>query len=83
MWLPDPIYKRAPYYWMLLGVLFIFVGTYHALKGGGTIGLIGASAGVVSCFWSLRVALHRRTRGEAINDDPELDQTCELNFRPD
>lgn len=83
MWLPDAIYKRAPYYWMLLGVLFIFVGTYRALQGDGTIGFTCVSAGVLSCFWSLHVALHRRTRNEAIKDDPELDQTCELNYRPE
>jgi hypothetical protein len=83
MWLPDLIYKRAPYYWMLLGVLFIFVGTMRTMSGDPMFGLICLGSGVVSCFWSLRVAMHRRTRGEAISDDPELDQTCELNFRPD
>jgi hypothetical protein len=68
---------------MLLGVLFVFVGTYRALQGDWVFGGICLGAGVVSCFWSLRVALHRRTRREAIADDPELDQTCELNYRPE
>ena len=83
MWIPDPIYKRAPYYWMLLGVLFIFVGTYRTVLGDAVFGWVCLGAGVVSCFWGLRVALHRRTRREAIIDDPDLDQTCELNYRPE
>jgi len=68
---------------MLLGVLFIVVGTYRALQDDNVVGLVCLGAGLVSCFWSLRVALSRRTRREAITDDPELDQTCELNYRPE
>jgi hypothetical protein len=28
MWLPTPIYKRVPQFWLLLGLLFMSSGTY-------------------------------------------------------
>ncbi len=83
MWLPDIMYRRAPYYWMLLGVLFVAVGTFRASLGDFALGLPGLVAGIASCFWSLKVALRRRTRREEIDDDLKLDQTCELSYRPD
>ena len=83
MWLPDPIYRRAPYYWMLLGVLFVAVGTYRALQGDALTAWICLVSGIANCFWSLRVALRRRTRREERADDLELDQTCELSYRPE
>jgi low temperature requirement protein LtrA len=32
MWLPAPIYKRAPQLWFLLGLLFIAAGLYIGLE---------------------------------------------------
>lgn len=83
MWLPDPIYRRAPYYWMLLGVLFVVVSTYRALQGDTLMALICMTFGITSCFWSLHVALSRRTRREQRDDDIAMDQTCELSYRPE
>ena len=53
------------------------------------------AAGAASCFWSVYIALYRqgypedtealrprRPRRDSI-DDPELDQTCELSYRPE
>ena len=83
MYLPESIYKRAPYYWMLLGVLFVALGTYRTSQGDLPIGVTCLVAGLASCFWSLHVALRRRTRQESFEDGLELDQTCELSYRPD
>lgn len=87
MWLPDILYKRAPYYWMLLGILFVALGTYRASQGDFPVGLTCLVAGVTSCFWSLHVGLRRRTRAEDVGndvaDDVDLDQTCELTYRPE
>ena len=83
MWLPNTIYRTAPYYWMLLGVLFVALGTWRLSQGDFPIGLTCLVAGVASCFWSLQVALRRRTRHDHVQDDLTLDQTCELSYKPD
>lgn len=31
MWLPTAIYERIPYFWMLLGILFMVSGIYLGL----------------------------------------------------
>ncbi|MDX1481036.1 MAG: hypothetical protein R3315_05130 [Woeseiaceae bacterium] len=83
MWLPDSVYKPAPYYWMVLGVFFVALGTFRASQGDFVIGSACFAAGVASCVWSLRVALRRRSRDQVAYQDLDLDQTCELNYRPD
>lgn len=83
MWIPDSIYKPAPYYWMVLGVFFVALGTFRASQGDFLVGSACFAAGVASCVWSLHVALRRRSRHHTVPDDLDLDQTCELNYRPE
>lgn len=83
MWLPESIYKRAPHYWMLLGIVFVAVGTYRTSMGDFPLGLVSLFAGIASCFWSLQVALRRRTQHEDPTGDLDLQQTCELNYKPE
>ena len=82
MWLPAPIYRRAPFYWMLIGVLLTIVGTVGMQQIDLLAGLACLVSGIASCFWSLHIALDRRSRKEPQAEIP-LDQTCELNYRPD
>lgn len=95
MWLPAPLYKNAPYYWMLIGIALVIVGTVGMQNVDFTIGLLCLAAGAASCFWSVYIALYRQgypedteslqprgRRRESIVD-PELDQTCELSYRPE
>ena len=83
MWLPRSVYRFTPYYWMLLGVLLVVLGTYRLTKVDLVIGMVCLVSGVASCFWSLQVGLSRRTRPESDADDVALDQTCELSYKPD
>ena len=62
MWLPAPIYRRAPFYWMLIGVLLTIVGTVGIQQIDFLAGLACLASGIASCFWSLHIALDRRSR---------------------
>lgn len=81
MWLPTPVYERAPYYWLLLGLLLIVTGTYLGLQADRIYLYLGAPVGLASCAWGIRVLMRRRIRRPAA--DLDLDQTCELNYTPE
>ena len=95
MWLPAPLYKNAPYYWMLIGIALVVVGTVGMQNVDFVIGLLCLACGAASCFWSVYIALYRQGYPESTESlpirssyrvsltDPELDQTCELNYRPE
>lgn len=95
MWLPAPIYKNAPYYWMLIGIALVIVGTVGIQNVDFVFGLLCLASGAVSCFWSVYIALYRQGYPEDTESlqprsghrktisDPELDQTCELSYRPE
>lgn len=95
MWLPAPLYRNAPYYWMLTGIALVVVGTVGIQNVDFVIGLICLCCGAASCFWSVYIALYRQGYPELTESlrrdefreaaamDPDLDQTCELNYRPD
>ena len=95
MWLPAPLYKNAPYYWMLIGIALVIVGTVGMQNVDFGVGLLCLAAGAASCFWSVYIALYRQGHPELTEalpsryassksvTDPELDQTCELSYRPD
>ncbi len=34
MWLPSPIYKRVPHFWLLMGLLFFAFGLYLGFEFG-------------------------------------------------
>ena len=81
MWLPSPVYERAPHYWILLGLLLIITGSYLGLQGTTIYLYLGVPVGVASCAWGIRVLMRRKIQRPSV--DPELDQTCELNYKPD
>jgi len=83
MWLPSAVYERAPQYWLLLGLLLIITGTYLGFQVGRMFMYVGIGVGLACCAWSIRVLMQRKIRRPAQNQDPELDQTCELNYKPD
>jgi hypothetical protein len=95
MWLPAPLYRNAPYFWMLLGIALVAVGTVGIQNVDFFIGLLCMACGAASCFWSVYIALYRQGHPEITEalpsryassksvTDPELDQTCELSYRPE
>jgi len=83
MWLPTAFYERAPQYWLLLGLAFGLAGAYLGIKIHPLLMYLGLVIGAACCGWSLRIFLQRSARDPQIETDPGLDQTCELNYRPD
>jgi len=95
MWLPGPVYKNAPYFWTVIGIGLIVVGTVGIQSVDTLVGLLCLVAGAASCFWSVHIALFRQGHPEQTeslrgarksrdaDEDPALDQTCELSYRPD
>jgi hypothetical protein len=71
VWLPSQFYEKAPHYWLILGLLFIVVGSYLGLQIGLNYLYFGVAVGLSCCGWSIRVfnarAKHRRpeSSGEA------------------
>ena len=47
MWLPTPVYEKAPHYWLLLGLLLIVLGVYLGLEIGRAYLVVGVGCGIV------------------------------------
>ena len=62
MWLPTPFYERAPQYWLVLGLLFIIVGTYLGIEVDRSYLFLGIGVGLACCAWSARVFSQRSER---------------------
>lgn len=61
MWIPGPIYDRAPHYWLLIGLLLVIVGIYLGMEMHRAFLYVGVFLGGSSCVWALRV-FQRRTQ---------------------
>ncbi len=59
MWLPTPIYKRIPQFWLLLGLLFMSSGTYIGFDY--SVSFLYFGVGLFSCVWSLCIFVLRRS----------------------
>ena len=81
MWLPAPVYERAPHYWILLGLLLVVTGSYLGFQIDRLYLYAGVGIGLACCAWGVRVLMRRRVQRSA--PDPDLDQTCELNYTPE
>lgn len=62
MWIPKPIYERAPQYWIVVGLLLVICGVYLGLQIDPVISLIGCSAGLGSVVWGLIVFRRRKSQ---------------------
>ena len=82
MYVPKGIYERAPYYWIILGVLLIVMGTYLVATGNNNFFAAGIIGGLIACVWGLRIVRHRLVRENrkiCSTYDDYLTETCELN----
>ena len=57
MWLPSPVYERAPQLWILLGLLFMSVGTYVGFDY--SVSILLYAIGFVCVGWSFCVSVMR------------------------
>lgn len=84
MFISKTVYERAPYYWMILGVLLVLFGTYLGANVSAIYYYLGISGGIVACGWGLwvfRKRLSTRNRQVCETYDDYLNQTMELNLR--
>lgn len=81
--LPKPVYDRAPLYWLLLGLLLIGVGAYLGFQVRMMYLYVGGGFGFCCLAWSLFIYWRRDLPKPKKIVDPDLDQTCELNYKPD
>jgi len=61
MWIPGPLYDRAPHYWLFVGLLLVVVGIYLGMEMHRAFLYVGVLLGGSSCAWALRV-FQRRTQ---------------------
>ena len=69
MWLPTPVYERAPHYWLLLGFLFIVVGSYLGYANDPIFIYSGVAVGIGCCAWGVRVLAKRAQSREKHEQD--------------
>ena len=79
MWLPTPLYERAPQFWLLLGLLFISAGTYLGFEH--TMAFVYFGVGFFCIAWSAGIIVMRNkfrrryTAAEVTDMTPPLDHT--------
>lgn len=85
MWLPTPIYRRVPQFWLLLGLLFMSSGTYlgfdHALTK------VYFGTGIICCVWggwifTMRLRNRRTLKEARKHPAPEAQPAREEIRRP-
>lgn len=84
MFIPKGLYEYAPFYWIVLGIFLIVVGTYLGTAGNSLYLYAGIGGGAIAALWGLRVfqrRLSQANRQPCSTYDEYLDQTCELNVR--
>jgi hypothetical protein len=86
MFIPRGLYERAPYYWVVLGAILMMMGTYLGTTASPSYYIGGVGGGAIAFVWGLlifRQRLLREVRRPCTTYDEYLDQTCELNLRPE
>ena len=69
MWIPAPLYERAPKYWLFLGLLLMVTSTYLAFEMDRAFYFVGSIAGMASCVWSAMTAWKRSLYSEESDQD--------------
>ena len=82
MYVPKGVYERAPFFWILLSILLIVMGTYLGATGKSDYFMFGIGGGLIACIWGLRVTrqrLARKDRKICSTYDEYLTETTELH----
>jgi len=64
MWIPTPLYEKAPHYWLVLGLFLIIIGAYLGFEIQRWYMYIGITLGLASCLWSARTYWQRALQRE-------------------
>lgn len=60
MWIPKPVYERAPQYWVFVGLLLVVVGIYLGLEVHPAFFLVGSGSGLGSVVWGWMIYDRRK-----------------------
>lgn len=69
MWIPKPIYERAPQYWIIVGLLLVILGIYLGLQISPAFLFIGCSAGLGSIVWGSIVLRRRKSQETPVRQE--------------
>jgi hypothetical protein len=71
------LYDSAPYYWVIVGIILLVLGTYLAVAGTSGHFVLGLISGAISCAWGLCVfqqQLSRKVQRRCSTCDENLQQ---------
>ena len=71
MWIPKPLYERAPAYWLWIGLFLIVVGIYLGIEVARWYLYLGLIVGGASCVWGFRTLSQRAMRREQAQESTE------------
>jgi len=71
MWLPTPLYEKAPHYWLFLGLFLMAIGTYLGFEMDRKYLYVGAGVGLACCAWSARTYWQRSFNREQAGQNTE------------
>ena len=69
--------------WLIAGLALMVIGALLGLQGSLYFLYAGAAIGAGCIAWSIRLARRAKLPQPIEVVDPDLDQTCELNYRPE
>lgn len=64
MWIPTPLYERAPAYWLWVGLFLIVVGIYLGIEVASWYLYLGLITGGASVAWGIRTYWQRSAKRE-------------------
>ena len=83
MSIPTPVSGRAVKVWLFVGLALIAIGVFLGLQVSPYYLYAGAAIGAGCIGWSAHLSRRSKLRPPIEVVDPDLDQTCELNYRPE
>lgn len=73
MWLPTPLYEKAPHYWLFLGLFLLVVGIYLGLEMHRGYLYLGLGLGLACLAWSARTYWQRSFNRENAAREPDTE----------
>ena len=73
MWLPTPLYEKAPHYWLFLGLFLMVVGAYLGVEMDRRYLFLGVGVGLACCGWSARTYWQRSFNRERAAEKPDAE----------
>ena len=86
MFIPTELYERTPHFWVILGTVLVLTGIYFGAAESpiySVASLVCGAAAFARGLLGLRKRVLPEVERSYSDYDDYLDQTCELNYRPE